>query len=82
VTEQLDIPLTTADGFPLDVVVKVVRDPKTNRLRVTPLAFSGWVRFPRKPRRLGALFVVDELHPLPGGAWAAVGKIRRLRRRS
>jgi hypothetical protein len=64
-----------------NAVVEVVVDDKEGRPRVRPVNFAGWVKFPRHLREPGARYRVDELRPRPGGAWAAAGRIRRVRRR-
>ncbi len=58
-------------------LVEVVFDEA--RLRVRPVEYPGWVRFPKHLRKPGARYRVEALKPLPGGAWVAVGRIRRVR---
>jgi hypothetical protein len=64
-----------------NAVVEVVLDENEGRARVRPVDFPGWVKFPRHLREPGARYRVDELRPRPGGAWAAAGRIRRVRGR-
>lgn len=59
------------------VVVEVVLDGE--RPRVRPVDRAGWVRFPKRLREPGARFRVERLVPIRGGAWAATGRIRRVR---
>lgn len=59
-------------------LVEVVEDPAQHRARVRPAGLTGWVKFPRALRELGARYEVDELRPLRGGAWTPAGEIRRV----
>ncbi len=80
VGRQLELPLALiGERGVRDALVEVVLDGrKTTRPRVRAVGLEGWVRFPRSLRLVGVFYAVEELTPLPGGAWAARGKIRRL----
>jgi hypothetical protein len=75
-SQQLTLPIF-GDAVP-NAVVEVVEDPHEHRARVRPRGLTGWVKFPRALRQLGARYEVDELRPLRGGAWGTAGQIRRL----
>ncbi len=79
---QLELPFLGVERQPVqNAIVEVVLDERERRVRVRPLDLEGWVRFPNHLREPGAVFRVETLVPLRGGAWAARGKIRRLRGR-
>nr|WP_202446974.1 WGR domain-containing protein [Streptomyces sp. SID5468] len=65
-----------ADG----VVVECVRDGARLRVHVVSEGYEPtWnVQFPRAVREAGARFLVDALHPAPGGFYRVRGEIRRL----
>jgi hypothetical protein len=74
---QFSLPLFTAGEPALErAMVEVVTDH--GRARVKPVGLTGWVKFPRRLREPGALYVVEKLSPRPGGAWTASGRIRRV----
>lgn len=77
---QLELPcLGEAPRRPAaNAVVEVVVDEREKRPRVRPIDYEGWVKFPLRLREPGARYRVERLQPRPGGAWAAVGKIRKL----
>lgn len=80
---QLELPILEKEGVRTaqpDAVVEVVLDDRGTRARVRPMEFTGWVRFPKRLRVPGAVYQVELLKPLPGGAWAATGKITKVRR--
>lgn len=81
---EVQLLLPTLEDIPnraavANALVEVVLDERGGRARVRPLDFLGWVRFPKRLREPGAVYRVETLRPLPGGAWAAVGKIQRVR---
>ena len=77
---QLELPFLgdePARSAAAGVVVEVVLDG--DRPRVRPVDRAGWVRFPKRLRDVGARYRVERLTPIRGGAWAATGRIRRVR---
>lgn len=79
---QLELPPEFLGGLPREpvpnAVVEVVFDEREERWRVRALCRAGWVKFPRHLRVPGARYRVELLRPRAGGAWTAVGRIRRL----
>ncbi|MGK5628713.1 WGR domain-containing protein [Streptomyces sp. URMC 123] len=62
------------------VLVECVREGGRLRVHVVSSGYEpGWnVQFPRAIREAGARYVVDALHPSPGGFYRVRGEIRRL----
>lgn len=76
---ELPLPLEGSRGIRNALVQVILAGGKTKRPRVCAVGIEGWVRFPRHLRQVGSYYVVDELTPLPGGAWTTRGKITRVR---
>lgn len=74
--KQLTLPIF-GDAIP-NALLEVIADPKEKRLRVRPLDFSGWVKFPKHLRIVGARYIVELLKPRGGGSWTATGSIRKV----
>lgn len=60
-------------------IVEIVLDKKTNRLRAKPMNKSGLVRFPNRLRKIGAMYLVENLKKGLGKSWIATGSIRTIR---
>jgi len=58
-------------------VVKIVYDYKKDKLRAQAEQ-GGYVRFPRKLRVDGAVYLVEYLREGKAGSWIACGKIERI----
>jgi len=61
-----------------NALIKIVYDEATRKLRATPVDATGWVRFPRNLRIVGALYLVEELKEGKSGSWIACGGITRV----
>lgn len=61
-----------------NAIIQIVWDHTTSKLRAKPVNGTGWVRFPKHLRDLGAMYLVKELRKGKSGSWIAVGNIDKL----
>lgn len=60
-------------------IVAIILDEKQNRLRAKAVGVTGFIRFPKRLREVGAIYRVERLIPLYGGrSWCACGEIKRV----